>query len=237
MYIYKPNYYKRCLIATERGQISIINVYNPSDNRPITTWGLLQQTIDTAEGEIIVLGDFNTHHTAWGGQQATVEPQATHLLNELATRGIVLTTPTGEPTWKRGIQESTIDLTFMQEALADRLAFCGPENAWALTADHIPIQIALDVAAPAQQTHQRYAIKKLDQEKYLQEITNRLATTPEATLEDIQRTISNCLDEYCPKVKPSKHTRREWSPVAAQLLAGLRRARRQYSATGEAHHQ
>ena len=30
--------------------------------------------------------------------------------------------------------------------------------------------------------------------------------------------------------------RREWSPEAAQLLAGARRARRQYSATGEAHH-
>ena len=52
-------------IATERGQISIINVYNLSDNRPqITIWGVLQQTIDTAKGEIIILGDFNTHYMA-----------------------------------------------------------------------------------------------------------------------------------------------------------------------------
>jgi exonuclease III len=166
-------------LATDRGQISIINVYNPSDNKPqIATWELLRQAIDTAEGEVIVLGDFNTHHTAWGGQQATVEAQATHLLNELETRGLALTTPTGEPTWKRGTQESTIDLTFIQETLADRLEFCGPEDTWAITADHIPIRIALNVATPAQRTRQRYATNKLNQEKYTQEITNRLAAIP-----------------------------------------------------------
>ena len=45
------------------------------------------------------------------------------------------------------------------------------------------------------------------------------------TLKDIQRTINNCLDEYCPKAKPSKHTQHKWSPEAAQLLTGVRRAR------------
>jgi len=71
-------------LATNRGQISIINVYNPSNNKPqIATWGLLQQITNSAEGEVIVLGDFNTHYTAWGGPQVTVKAQATHLLNEL----------------------------------------------------------------------------------------------------------------------------------------------------------
>ena len=89
-----------------------------------------------------------------------------------------MTTPTGKPTWKRGTQESTIDLTFIQEVLVRQLAFCGPENAWAITADHIPIWIVLDVAAPTQQTRQRYAIKKLNQKKYTQKISNRLADIP-----------------------------------------------------------
>ena len=124
----------------------------------------------------------------------------------------------------------------MQEALVDRLEFCGTENTWAITSDHMPIRITLNVDAAAQRTRRRYATQKLDQEKYSQEITNRLALIPEATLEDIQKTISKCLEEYCPKVRPSKHARREWSPEAAQLLAGTRRVKRQYSATGEAHH-
>ena len=77
-----------------------------------------------------------------------------------------MTTLTGEPTWTRGTQKSTIDFTFIQEVLVGQLAFCGPENAWAITADHIPIQIVLDVAALMQQTCQRYVTKKLDQKKY-----------------------------------------------------------------------
>ena len=134
-----------------------------------------------------------------------MEAQATHLLNELETRGLALTTPTGEPTWKRGTQESTIDLTFMQEALVDQLEFCGTENTWAITADHIPVRITLNVDAAAQRTRRRYATQKLDQEKYSQEITNRLALILEATLKDIQKTINNCLEEYCPKARLSKH--------------------------------
>ena len=102
----------------------------------------------------------------------------------------------------------------MQKALIDRLEFYRTENIWAITVDYIPIRITLNVNAAAQRPRRRYATQKLDQEKYSQEVTNRLALIPEATLEDIQKTISNCLEEYCPKVRPSKHARREWSPEA-----------------------
>jgi len=51
--------------------------------------------------------------------------------------------------------------------LVKQLAFYGPENTWAITTDHIPIWIVLDVAVPMQQTHQRYATKKLNQKKYI----------------------------------------------------------------------
>ena len=67
----------------------------------------------------------------------------------------------------------------------------------------------LDVATLAQQTRQRYTTKKLNQGKYTQEVANQLATTPQASLEDIQRIISNYLKEYCLKAQPSKHTHRE----------------------------
>jgi len=69
--------------------------------------------------------------------------------------------------------------------LVGQLAFCGPENTWAITADHIPIWIVLNATAPAQQTHQKYTTKKLNQKKYFQEIFNRLADTPQATIKDI----------------------------------------------------
>jgi len=40
---------------------------------------------------------------------------------------------------------------------------------------------------------------------------------------------------YCPKTRPSKWARPNWTPRAAELLAGTRRARRRYNASGAEH--
>ncbi len=70
-------------IQAEEGNLSIINVYNPQDNGPrIRAWSLIEKALDEAEGEILLLGDFNAHHPAWGGSHVEREPQASHLLQE-----------------------------------------------------------------------------------------------------------------------------------------------------------
>ena len=52
-------------IQAEEGNLSIINVYNPQDNGPrIRAWSLIEKALDEAEGEILLLGDFNAHHPA-----------------------------------------------------------------------------------------------------------------------------------------------------------------------------
>ena len=85
------------------GPITVINVYNPrGSGSRICTWDLIQQALSEADGEIILLGDFNAHHPAWGGVQAATEPQGNHLRNETTRQGLRLTTPRGIPTWKRG---------------------------------------------------------------------------------------------------------------------------------------
>ena len=86
---------------------------------------------------------------------------------------------------KKPLQKGTIDLTFIQKVFVGQLAFCGPENTWAITTDHIPIWIVFNITTPTQQTCQRYATKKFNQKKYTQEIANRLADTPQAIIKDI----------------------------------------------------
>lgn len=111
-----------------------------------------------ASGEVLLLGDFNSHHPHWGGTHAASEPQAEHLLTETSAAGLHLTTPRGDPTWKRGNQESVINLTFASGNLWERISYCGTENRWALTRDHIPIRIQIDAAAYPQTERQRYAV-------------------------------------------------------------------------------
>ena len=49
--------------------------------------------------------------------------------------------------------------------------------------------------------------------------------TPKAILKDIQKTINNCLDEYCLKAKPNKYAQYKWSLKTVQLFIGVRRAK------------
>jgi len=81
--------------------------------------------IEEAKGEIILLGNFNTYYLIWGGKYVVSEEQAERLLAETDTRGLVLTTLKGEPIWKRGQQESVIDLIFISPDLYKKVNFCG----------------------------------------------------------------------------------------------------------------
>jgi len=77
----------------------------------------------------------------WGGKHIASEEQAERLLAETNTRGFVLATLKGEPIWKRGQQESVIDLTFISPDLYRKVNFYGIVKEWALIRDHIPIRI------------------------------------------------------------------------------------------------
>ena len=156
-----------------------------------------------------------------------------HLLNKLKTQSLILTIPTSKPIFKKRTQKSTIDLIFIYKALIDRLAFYRLKNTQALTADRILAWITLNANTPMQQTHQRYATQKFNQVKYFQEITNRLIIILKVTLKDIQRIISNYLEEYYLKAQSYKHARRRQSLKAVYLLIGTRWVRRQYSIIDE----
>jgi hypothetical protein len=107
--------------------LTIINIYNPKGPGPrIAIWPRIAQAIEEAPAETLLLGDFNLHHPAWGGRQATCETQAEQLLADTQATDLQLLTPRGIPTWKRGQSTTVIDLTFATEALRNRLEFCAP---------------------------------------------------------------------------------------------------------------
>jgi exonuclease III len=150
-------------VQTSRGPLHIVNVYNPRGNGPrIRVWDSVQRVLDALPGKVVLLGDFNAHHPAWGGRHVAGEPQAEHLLLEMARRGLRLLTPEGETTWKRGRQESVIDLTFASADVQSTLHWCGPRDEWAVTQDHLPIDIRFEILLPPQPESRRLALGKLD---------------------------------------------------------------------------
>jgi endonuclease/exonuclease/phosphatase family metal-dependent hydrolase len=156
---YGPNVAALDITLQDR-RITIINVYNPKGNGPrIREWEKIAQALQDTREETILLGDFNTHHQAWGGGGVACEKQAEHLLVETRRAGLWLMTPQGDPTWTRGEQATTIDLSFASYELSTRVVYCGTEPSWRLTPDHIPIRITLDIGASRTQAQsRRYAL-------------------------------------------------------------------------------
>jgi Reverse transcriptase (RNA-dependent DNA polymerase)/Endonuclease-reverse transcriptase len=218
------------------GPITVINVYNPrGSGSQICAWGLIQQAINDATGEILLLGDFNAHHPAWGGIQAATEPQGSHLRNEVAKQGLHLITPQGLPTWKRGQLQSVIDLTFATAGIRDAIYQCGPVNEWTINEDHIPIDIQIGLARATKTESTRLALQKADWPAIERHVSNSQWAQAEEPLVHLQQTIQAALKEHCPVTRPSNWARPNWSPQAAVLLAGARRARRRHNASGTEH--
>jgi Reverse transcriptase (RNA-dependent DNA polymerase)/Endonuclease-reverse transcriptase len=219
-------------LDTELGKLTIINVYNPRDTGlRIKEWTRVQEALQQAQGEILLLGDFNTHHPAWGDIGIACEAAAEHLRNKTKKQDLKLTTPADETTWRRGRQATVIDLTFMTTTLQERLLFCGPEERWAMLQDHISIRINLDLQSGTnkQATRKRYALAKLDLEKLRAVVRVSRWAASTSPLESLQAILEEQLLLACPKSNPCPRARPEWSPLAASLLTRVKQARRRYT--------
>lgn len=219
-------------LQTSEVEISIVNTYNPiglGQGQRLIVWEQLETALRETRGEVLLIGDFNAHHPAWGGRHVASEPHAEHLLQATRLRGLHLLNPVGEATWKRGYQQSVIDLIFASQYLQNRTLFCGPEDRWALTKDHIPIRTQLDLRTAPQEPSRRYALDKLDRKGLEHYIVNSAWDSHPQPLQALQEELITALSKYCPRAKPAPQARRDWSPRATELLAGARRARRRYN--------
>jgi len=214
-------------------RMTIVNVYNPraDHRRTAVAWPDISKALETTQGEVMLLGDFNLHHPAWGGSHTATEVAAERLRSEATARGLIQATPQGESTWKRNNQESVLDLTFLTRHLSDRLIFCGPIDQWALTKDHIPIRIHIDTEIYPPAASQRYAFQKMESTQLVNAVIKLEWEAQPEPLTALQEGLKDILRTICPKARPSRHASPQWSPTATQLLAGVRRARHRFFQT------
>ena len=128
-------------------QLYLINVYIPpqkegrTQERWIEAWPDIRDTLQPPEPNTLVIGDFNAHHEEWAGPMVRSEPKSEHLWANMRARNLQLLNEKGAITWRRGLQESVIDLGFATLDIADRIMTYRPRDDWAITKDHIPMEI------------------------------------------------------------------------------------------------
>jgi hypothetical protein len=137
--------------------VNIFNVYNEVGTDTLSTLAEAIGASDPPE-ETMVLGDFNLHHPLWSTahRRAGSGPSAEGLLTIMEEFQLHLITERGTPThrWKDG--ESTIDLAFTSEDLANHVIHCKIDRKLDCDSDHLPISLVFDWRwQPANPTRKR----------------------------------------------------------------------------------
>ena len=82
------------IICLESVSVTVINIYNPIGNKKvIIIKRSTKLALNKIEGEIILLKDFNTYYSAWGGRAIAIKTQSKYLLREMERRTLYLLTP------------------------------------------------------------------------------------------------------------------------------------------------
>jgi hypothetical protein len=125
--------------------VNIFNVYNEVGTDTLSTLAEAIGASDPPE-ETMVLGDFNLHHPLWltAHRRAGSGPSAEGLLTIMEEFQLHLITERGTPThhWKDG--ESTIDLAFTSEDLANHVIHCKIDRKLDCNSNHLLISLVFD---------------------------------------------------------------------------------------------
>ncbi|KAF4999739.1 hypothetical protein FDECE_11418 [Fusarium decemcellulare] len=174
------------------GILRIHNVYNRM--KTINIQQLMNDT--TKYGRDILVGDFNLHHSDWGGDDVKDPiPQARELSEQLKAAHMKQVTPRGVITFTRSptSQPTTIDLTFISEGISQRRRDWKILDVPGFESDHRIIEMTLDIA-PIRDTRTRRDWKGVKEKEFNKAVGENMEAigTPDITTTDE-------IDEYAGK--------------------------------------
>ena len=196
-----------------RTQMIIHNVYNPNrgvEDREsvLPVIGRLLEAASAAETatEQMVLGDFNLHHSMWGGDGVIqADPESEELIDTMTSFDLTSTISPGTVTYEEGDARTTIDLCWLSVGLLDRLIASQVDTDLDHDSDHLPIKTILDLRIKHQSAKPARPWKRLNTEnfrkalkakllsqrrprtvalleRYIQEVVNAIVTTSDQVL-------------------------------------------------------
>jgi endonuclease/exonuclease/phosphatase family metal-dependent hydrolase len=176
--------------------------------------------------EVILAGDFNRHDTLWGGdgvcpyRQGEAEPLI-ELAEELRLQSLL---PKGTVTWQVGDRESTIDLIFVTERLAEEYQHCRVHRT-EHRSDHRAIDTLFDIEAQRrEQIEPRLLFKNTPWTEISDRVANELQGSPrpqdtQAQTDRLLNIVATAVKALTPTARPSPYAKRWWT----QDLTRLRR--------------
>ena len=92
----------------------------------------------------------------------------------------------------------------MSPFLQNHLEYCRTHDDWAMTLNHIPILIRMDLKAYPHAESRRYNLQKLDKTGFLMQMERAGWEKAEEPLEALQQALRAALEQHCPRTWKSK---------------------------------
>lgn len=194
----------------------------------------LEMSIRTATGDVLIAGEFNAKHRAWGSP--VNDDKGESLSDFTCALGLIICNQRNRPTWQRDDSNSYIDVTMAPTNLATRVKFWQVSEEYSHS-DHNYIEYNIEDADPRPRKElTRRNLKNLDQkklEKVITEKTGNIVTGSTANdgAEALNRVFSEILDEVAPKKKICTNRRSVhwWTPEIKKLRERSNHLRRVYT--------
>ncbi|KAI9036090.1 uncharacterized protein KD926_002467 [Aspergillus affinis] len=226
-------------------QVRIFNIYNRPDETDSATLDLVTSLItptgptnSSTNPRLLLLGDFNLHHPAWGGERSERDSSSDQLLELTDTRCLDLWLEPGTTTWERNGSRITIDLVLGSQDLTPRLVACEVNERVHADSDHYPIRTLLDISTKTPEAQRRRnwkacSVKDLQSfvDLNLQSKAFPLQTKQhiELAIEYLIETINQGIAASTPWAKPSKWANPSFNVECREMVKITRKFRREYT--------
>jgi Reverse transcriptase (RNA-dependent DNA polymerase)/Endonuclease-reverse transcriptase len=215
--------------------LTIINVYNPSDNSLIQQLQNELRKVQVRQEEMIIMaGDFNCHHPLWNPPAYLNHDNTAEELVELAAHfGLSLLIPPGTITYPAA--NTAIDLTWGNSKAQESLLKCQVATDADQGADHLPIETILRYSsAYTQDKQQRLDISRTNWGLFDEKLKATLPVsiqTPqtceqtEACTITLIQAIQQALKDSTPTKRICPRSKRWWNSDLTELAKEHRRLR------------
>ncbi|KAJ6029797.1 hypothetical protein N7499_012205 [Penicillium canescens] len=226
----------------EKGEkdLRVVNIYNPVGS--IETVTTLEDVFGRNMRSSIIVGDFNLHHPAWGGDNAVQDADADALIELTDSADLDLWLAPGTITRDEAGHQTTIDLVFGSHDLSDRFIASEVAHECHAHSDHLPIRtiISTETTTPLDQPKRRNW-KAMETDKFDKFVASNLRmplmqhlNTPrqiDDAVDHLIEIINRAVDESTPWARPSQYANPSFTGECREAVRETRRLFRRYIAT------
>ena len=194
---------------------------------------------DASRVDHLVVGDFNLHHSYWGGPHTRADPGAQQLIDILHEHQLELLQEPGMVTWGRRENATTIDMAFGSPGLVATLNKCWIDPELCYGSDHMPITTELQLGLPEEPPMERRAWTRVDEDRFFQRLRAELPTPADPEDErDIEALVTQtvgaleaAIDDAVPLARIGPRTQPGFTEECKESCTRAKRLRRRWQRT------